>query len=144
MAKSLTRSESHHPIFGYPVPIPDNQLPTKLALYNHYRMIRTDCKNVGKSNVRAEDIAKELTQLIMSIYRKCSIPTINELMITQKITVDIIERARKISKKVGNMENIEYNKSVQSEFNVLFDVSCCKCPIQDEICRCPLERKIPH
>ena len=67
---------------------PDNQLPTKLTLYNHYRMIRTYCKNVGKSNLRAEDIAKELTQLIMSIYRKCSIPKINELKITQKITVD--------------------------------------------------------
>ena len=35
-------------------------------------------------------------------------PTINELKITQKITVDNIERARKISMKVENMENIEY------------------------------------
>ena len=51
MAK--TCSESHHPIFGYTGPISDNQLPTKLALYNHYRMIRTDCKNVEKSNVMA-------------------------------------------------------------------------------------------
>ena len=64
------------------------------------------------------------------------------MKITQKIKVDIIERAGKISKKVENMENIEYNKSVQTEINVLFDVSCCKCSIQDEICRCPLERKI--
>ena len=42
MAKSSTRSESHHPIFGYPRPIPDNQLPTKIALYNHYRMIEVN------------------------------------------------------------------------------------------------------
>ena len=58
MAEYSTRSQTCHPIFGHPGFRPENQLPTKLAVYNHYIKIRIDCQNVGKSNVKADDIAK--------------------------------------------------------------------------------------
>ena len=37
-----TRSKVFHPVFGYPGRIPENQLTTKLDLYNHYRMLRNE------------------------------------------------------------------------------------------------------
>ena len=51
-----------------------------------------------------------------------------------------MERARNLSKNVDNKANIERIQSILSEFDILFDVSCCKCPIQDGICNFPLEK----
>ena len=48
-----TRSKVFHPVFGYPGPIPENQLPTKLDLYNHYIMLRNE-----NSKSSRDDIAK--------------------------------------------------------------------------------------
>ena len=62
-----TRSKIFHPVFGYQGPIPENQLPTKLDLYNHYRMLRNE-----NSKSTRDDIAKELIQVIVRIYEKSS------------------------------------------------------------------------
>ena len=37
-----TRSNIFHSVIGYPGPIPENQLPSELDLYNHYRMLRNE------------------------------------------------------------------------------------------------------
>ena len=44
-----TRSKVFHPVFGYPEPILENQLPTKLDLYNHYSL---DCMTTSKNIVK--------------------------------------------------------------------------------------------
>ena len=90
-----TRSKIFHPVFGYPGPIPENQLPTKLDLYNHYRMLR----NKNSKSTR-DDIAKELTEVIVRIYEKSSIPTISEIKIKQYINSCVIERAKYHGKSI--------------------------------------------
>ena len=95
-----TRSKIFHPVFGYPGPIPENQLPTKLDLYNHYLL-----RNENSKSTR-DDIAKELTEVIVRIYEKSSIPTISKIKIKQYINSCVIERAKyhgKISKTSNNL-----------------------------------------
>ncbi|KAI6661428.1 hypothetical protein LOD99_13300 [Oopsacas minuta] len=122
-----TRSKVFHPIFGYPGPIPENQLPTKLDLYNHYRMLRNE-----DSKSTRDDIAKELTEVLVRIYNLASIPTISELKIKQYINSDIIERAKYYGKSIQNKQQPDRIQPIISEFNVLFDVSSCKCLIQED------------
>ncbi len=133
-----TRSKIFHPVFGYPGPIPENQLQTKLDLYNHYRMLR----NENAQSTR-EDVAKELTQEIVRIYEKSSIPTLSEIKITQYINSGVIERAKYHGKSIQNKQQLDRIQPIIFEFNVLFDVSSCKCPIQEGKCFCSLDKKIP-
>ena len=75
-----TRGKIFHPVFGYLGPIPENQLPTKLDLYNHYRMLRNE-----NSKSTRDDIAKELTEVIVRLYNMASIPTLSEIKIKLSI-----------------------------------------------------------
>ena len=52
-----TWSKVFHLVFGYPGLIPENQLPTKLDRYNHYRMLRNE---ISKST--RDYIAKKLAE----------------------------------------------------------------------------------
>ena len=76
-----TCSKIFHPVFGYPGPIPETQLPTKLDLYNHYRMLRNE-----NSKSTRDDIAKKLTEVILRIYEKSSISTISKIKIKHNTT----------------------------------------------------------
>ena len=133
-----TRSKIFHPVFGYPGPIPENQLPTKLDLYNHYRMLRNE-----NSKSTRDDIAKELTEVIVRIYEKSSIPTISEIKIKQYINSCVIERAKYHGKSIQNKQQPDRIQDIISEFNVLFDISSCKCPIEEGNCFCSFDKKIP-
>ena len=105
-----TRSKIFHLVFGFPGPIPENQLPTKLDLYNHYRMLR----NINSKSTR-DDIANE---------QSC-----------------VIERAKYRGKSNQNKQQPDRIKDIISEFNVLFDISSCKCPIEEGNCFCSFDKK---
>ncbi|KAI6657810.1 hypothetical protein LOD99_552 [Oopsacas minuta] len=78
-----------------------------------------------------DDIAKELTEVLVRIYNLASIPTISELKIKQYINSDIIEKAKYYGKSIQNKQQPDRIQPIISEFNVLFDVSSCKCLIQE-------------
>ena len=75
------------------------------------------------------DIAKELTEVIVRIHEKSSIPTISEIKIKQYINYCVIERDKYHGKSIQNKQQPDRIQDIISEFNVLFDISSCKCPV---------------
>ena len=109
-----TRSKVFQLFLVYLDPFQKNQLPTKLDLYNHYRMLRNE-----NSKSTRDDIAKELTEVLVRIYNLASIPTISEIKIKQYIISDIIERAKHHGKSIQNKQQPDRIQPIIFEFNVL-------------------------
>ena len=81
-----------------------------------------------------DDKAKELTEVLVRIHNLASIPTISEIKIKQCIISDNIERAKYHGKNIQNKQQPDRIQPIISEFIVLFDVSSCKCLIQEGKC----------
>ena len=87
---------------------------------------------LGNENSKStrDDIAKELTEVFVLISNLASIPTISENKIKQYIIIYIIERAKYHGKSIQHKPQPDRIQPIISEFNVLFDISSCKCLIQ--------------
>lgn len=58
-------------------------------------------------------------------------PTISEIKIKQYINSCVIERAKSNGKNIQNKQQPDHIKDIVSEFNIVFDISSSKCPIEE-------------
>ena len=72
MATCATRNQTEHPLFGYPVNPPTNQIPTCLDIAKCYLFHLYDDKHLA----RPHDLAKVIANQVKEIYDEASVPSI--------------------------------------------------------------------
>lgn len=132
-----TRNFVRCPLFGEPLLLKGNMLPTYCDVIKHYLWIRNDVLDLNKGKSPAvKDLCVIMATEIKKIWNKASIPTISDQQIVSRLILYCnkykgVKKLRSETKK-----QLFYKDSVKK----LFDIATCKC-ISREVCKCAT--KIP-
>ena len=85
MAKSLTRNDTRHSLFGNPAKFPSSQLPLKKEVFFHFEYLRFRTTLPGNIPTSNSEIAKLVSKDVMDIWNRVTIPTITESGVQKKI-----------------------------------------------------------
>lgn len=140
---SILRSELICPVFGQARELPVNILPTYQDVLLCYLWISRHRQNHYQNMV--SDTSKEVSELVMRLWKLSSLPTIPHRTITTKIKA-YHDKYRNLMKPYKERCNIEsYKQRIQlfkDDAQSLFDISLCKCSKFDE-CSCKKQTKVP-
>lgn len=140
-----TRQDIECPLIGAPADFKCNLLPSKVDVLKCYLWTRYNLKppNSGKEPTVFE-ISNVLSDKILSLWQKASIPTVTRKRVSQLIKTHH-DKYLKLLRYPEVKKNDSYKIRVQ-EFQIentrLFDISACKCEILEQ-CSCDKEKKVP-
>lgn len=136
------RSETFCNIFGIPVQLKENVLPTYADLMKHFLWIKNDLLWKGNNkNPSVKDISEIVSCDIERIWKKASLPVVSHQ--------EVIRLIRNFNEKYKNIKRIPKSRKgadkIRKVFfdeanSTLFDISACKC-LNYEQCKCSV--KIP-
>lgn len=137
--KVITRQVFDCPIFGTPKDLSSNKLPTGEDVIRSCSQERYNLAvEINNKSVSFKKVASTVTNKVISIYEKASIPTVTDKRIAQLITV-LHDKYYSLRKSYTRDKNKASFKKQIDEFkqkcSLLFDVAACKCLIVVE-CTC--------
>lgn len=140
-----TRQHLECPLIGVPADFKSNLLPSKGDVLKCYLWTRYNLKppNSGKEPTVFE-ISNVLSDKVLSLWQKASIPTITRKRVLQLIKTHhdkYLKLLRYPEVKKNNSYKIRVQE-FQAENTRLFDISACKCEIFEQ-CSCDKEKKVP-
>jgi len=136
MASVTTRRSHTCPVYGLPSKLPDNQLPTVGDVMRYYMYVKDDLA----SNTKSAEIIHIVSNGIVALWQKASIPTVSQRRVDQKVET-LHQAVRDIAKKKSNSKAAAV-KTATDDSSKLFDISACQC-IDFATCSCPREIKVP-
>lgn len=150
VTKLLTRQVFDCPIFGTPKDLPTNKLPTGEEIIRCCSKERYNLAlQINNKSVSFKQVTSTVTNKVISLYEKASIPTVTDKRIAQLITA-LHDKYYSLRKSYTRDKNKTTFKKKVDEFkqkcSLLFDVAACKCLIVVEctckktpdLCRCKI------
>lgn len=136
-----TRSVTRHWIFGDASELPDNVLPTNLQVAQHFLFMK---KRKNDSN---KDKYKALSDAVISLWNKASIPTMHYRSVMKRVEA-MISTGSELSRSKSSSTR---QSTFLSTLNSLFDIAACKCSMSFDnstkqvsiSCQCPRDLKVP-
>ena len=84
--KMTSLRSKDNPIFGFPSPLPPNQLPTHSDVLKLLMLYHEQLKESTKGRfVPVSDVCSSVAQDLMDIWKKASLPTMQESSICRKV-----------------------------------------------------------
>ena len=125
MAKSLTRNDTRHSLFGNPAKFPSSQLLLKKRSIFAFRIPSIPNHSARKYSSNSE-IAKLVSKDVMDIWNRATIPTITESGVQKKI-LSLIRNTRDFSRTSGERKTRDSCTSKVCEYDLTFDICLCPC-----------------
>ena len=136
-----TRNVSRHDIFGNAKELCNNMLPTNLQVSKYFLQIKTRKNESNKDNYKA------VSDAVISLWSKASIPTIQSQSVIKRVESLICTGSELCRSKSSSKRRATFMNSLNS----LFDIAACKCEISYNEstkqvslpCNCPRDFKVP-
>lgn len=159
----ITRQVFDCPIFGSPKDLPNNKLPTgEEVLRSCFQERYSVALEINNISVSFKQVAQTVTNKLIGLYQRSSIPTVTDKRVTQLVTA-LYDKYSNFKRSYNRDRNKESFKKKVNDFkqkcSLIFDISACKCTItvdctchktpqlcQCEIkidCSCERSKKIP-
>jgi len=141
MMASHTRS-SQFPLFEEVHDIKINQLPTYGDILKCILWCKVQKKNENGKDPSVKQIVKIITDKVIEIYERASIPIVSKVRVNELIFAYHLKYKKVIKNYKSNLESqITKLDAFKDRFDVLFDFCSCKCK-NFRICACLREKKI--
>lgn len=137
-----TRNITRHAIFGNACELPYNVLPTNEQVAQHFLHIKT------RKNDTNKDKYKAVSEAVISLWNKASIPTIHPRSVMKRVETLISTGSELCRSKSSSTRQATFLSSMNS----LFDIAACNCLISNDestkqistSCKCPKHLKVPQ
>ena len=140
---NVTRSSSQFPLFNEVHDLRNNQLPTYGDILKCILWCKVEKKRVNGNDPSVKHIVKTITDRVIEIYNRASIPTVSKVRVNELIFGYHLKYQNIIKNYKSTLQSqITKLNAFKESSNILFDFCSCKCK-GIILCTCSKEKKVP-